>query len=603
MDDDSSGARAEPAFGPELSWTHRYTAAICCAERSVPAVRPLADALSRLGFNTRLLTHESPALALAHRNLALLGPTIYIACIEERVSPDSVEPLQQILSQGRHLNEHLFVGGFDPQAPTALVASIVRFAESLEQLDEGEVPASTTAQYFPTEPPEHDDADELPTDVRLVPSLVFRSTQNPLALEDAAAIPGLDTEALSEFEYDVPIDENIPDPEDHEGFESQPTQSIALTVDDMRPVERESSVPPVTEDPREFSTRHFEPETHADLPPSSAPPQGRTLFYYEAPALGEGTPAQPTGPQDEPGRERGTARYRTVGDAITTKSVSEPPPSSAETLRGPSPLPSKRNGTSWLVALGSASAVVGFALFVYFTQRGTQHDAPVVVASAAREPAAIPHERPEVSAAAHHRPEDTAAQIVEPSSGSPTSAPTALNPAESLELAAAAPLEVRELEDDQMQAKSDRDPAPDRDPESETPSSAGGEVLRAMDGSPLPEAFSRAVRVRDIVPTERLYVTRPETSGSRISWAQALRQCHDERRGGVSGWRLPHRRELKLLAAIGILQEGTYWSRTRDTTDRRWIYVMDADERNLRITAMEETAARAVCVYPRPKEQ
>lgn len=719
MDDDSSEVGAEPALSRGLSWTHRYTVALCCAEESAPEIRILAETLVGLGFNTRMLAHASPETALQHRNLALLGPTIYVVCHEDVLDSDAVLTFQQELARHRQPLEHLLVGRFEADAPLGLVGAIVRFAETLDQLDEIEPPGPPASVTFAS-----DDDDDIPTDVRPVPGLVFRGESHPVPFLDLAPAVDADDD-LSEFEFDAPGED---DPAiDREDFDTQPTQAILLDPSAAIPVALppvESAVHPAG-DPREHSTRHFEGPA-SDSP--AAEFRSRTLFYYEAPGeapsssraadvasnvpVDEAPPAHPprapasdvtvVAPapasglgQPEPAThamhghaevlqaavdadetapgfphepvaeaERSaegpsahatayvdrleterehrpgiTTRYRTVSDApradaTLPSGIREDSGQRATPRTAVQPIaPSRRVGGSWLLALGSASAIAGLALFLYFSRdndvnRDVGRDATVAVAAAAEDPNAVENQAslraervtqrdtPTPSLSARESDTVQSAGLSGPTAAaaSPSPSPTELRvaalpedqvPVEKSDEPERGPLPAPSNTAGSAAAGSDADEAPAStaaDPSADSPgANASDEKFVRWDGAPLPEAFVQAVKIRDIVPTERLFVTRPDPNARSVSWAQALRSCNEERRGGVSGWRLPHRRELKLLAAIGVVREGAYWSRTQDPSARDLVYVLDAQNKSLRIVPQEERAARAVCVYPRPK--
>jgi len=563
--------------------------ALCCGEDAALRVRPLAEMLNRLGFTVRILCHATAQDALAYRKIVLVGPTIYVVCLGEPLRYESVAPLPALLGTQRHPHEHLLVGSLVDGPPTELLSPILRFAESLEQLDEAEPQAVAD-----TSAPElGEEEEDLPTNIR--PSFVFRSASYPTVPFDATAEPA-SADENHEVEYDDPVVGGIPTLQDD--FDSQPTRAIRLT----------EALPPVTE-----------------APPAEAPPttlSGRTLFYHEA-------PSRPFdhGPQDrafEPGADR-TAPYR---------SVAADADSPAETLRAPAPTedtsapnvstvvasddsirePARRTDSGayphparsrvpW-VAVACASAALGLAAVVYvFPRASDEVQSPVVLASTARDPgfgggvrnAAPATPRKSADAATPRAPADAA------TAGTPR-APAEPAPAKVVPAANEAPAASQEA---QPEARPSQDPPLDDPPRpaanpDEADESEGEEA--AADSRPAIErnpAFHKAVKAREIVPTERLYVARPDPAGPTMTWIDAIRQCEQEVKGDWHSWRLPYRRELKLLAAIGVLREGIYWSRTRDKTDRRLVYIMDAKQRDLRLVPYDDPTATTVCVTTR----
>lgn len=545
--------------------------------------------LSRLGFTLRIVGHATAQDALAHRNLPILGPTIYVVCLAEPLRFDAVSVLPALLGVHRHPHEHLLVASLADAPPTELLSPILRFAESLEQLDEAE-PAPQTRTSASSE---EDDDEDLPTNIR--PSLVFRSASYPaVPFEDA--VPSLGPEELPEVEYDDPVDEGIPTL--HDDFESQPTRAIRLTEG----MPHEPRTPPSA--------------GGSDTGRTAAP--GRTLFYYEA------LPGQPPEAQDPPPPlatppiDR-TAPYRSVAtapqdeetgttappaetsapsvSALETSDDSVRRTAPARTASSPYPRPS-RSKLPWVVTVGCVGAALGLALIVYFSPRPPDAvQSPVVLASAARDPGfplgpGIRNAAP--APAPRTRSEATPSATVVPSAND---APAEL-PTEAPPVAANDALSARsDTPPPRLQGESETTgPSAVREapePEEDAPAS---ETSAPLDRSP---AFEKAVRMREIIPTERLYVVRPDPAAPAMTWIDALRQCEQEVKGEWEGWRLPYRRELKLLAAIGVVREGTYWSRTRDKTDRRLVYIMDAAQRNLRLVPYDDATATTFCVAPR----
>lgn len=83
------------------------------------------------------------------------------------------------------------------------------------------------------------------------------------------------------------------------------------------------------------------------------------------------------------------------------------------------------------------------------------------------------------------------------------------------------------------------------------------------------------------------------------TWMGAIQACRDFELDGVAGWRIPFRRELKLLGAVGALPDGTYWSRSLSETDDDYVFVYETSDRRLVEWLKQEPTGAVVCVRSR----
>jgi len=108
-------------------------------------------------------------------------------------------------------------------------------------------------------------------------------------------------------------------------------------------------------------------------------------------------------------------------------------------------------------------------------------------------------------------------------------------------------------------------------------------------------ALAAAVESRRVRRIGNLHVFRPREPATG-TWGAAVEHCTDLRVAGVSGWRLPWRKELKSVA-IGLgLRAGVWWSRSKVAEDPDMVYGLDARDRNLG-EYMKAEAGQTLCVH------
>jgi hypothetical protein len=110
-------------------------------------------------------------------------------------------------------------------------------------------------------------------------------------------------------------------------------------------------------------------------------------------------------------------------------------------------------------------------------------------------------------------------------------------------------------------------------------------------------ALREAVARHRLLEVDDLYVTRKR--GSATSWAEARSRCNAFTFDGIDGWRLPWRRELKLIGVSTRMEAGTYWSHSGADGHPGSAWAWDTASRELEVTPKRETTAEVVCVKPR----
>ncbi len=128
-------------------------------------------------------------------------------------------------------------------------------------------------------------------------------------------------------------------------------------------------------------------------------------------------------------------------------------------------------------------------------------------------------------------------------------------------------------------------------------------IEAASDFEATPSGASQEAAILDAAAERRrirtvgdLWVSPRQKTGT--TWRAALETCREFDLDGVSGWRVPFRRELKLIGAVGAIPPGTYWSRSRsDVAGFVWVY--EAGARRLIEWLEHESNGAVVCVKSR----
>jgi hypothetical protein len=115
--------------------------------------------------------------------------------------------------------------------------------------------------------------------------------------------------------------------------------------------------------------------------------------------------------------------------------------------------------------------------------------------------------------------------------------------------------------------------------------------------SPEEQKLTPAVDARRIFMLKTLYTTKRQ--GTATSFAGGWQRCAKLEVDGVTGWRLPHRREMKLVNAVLSLPAGLYWTRTVPDDDKSAAYVLDSTNGQLSLSLKQEPTGEVVCVRER----
>lgn len=87
--------------------------------------------------------------------------------------------------------------------------------------------------------------------------------------------------------------------------------------------------------------------------------------------------------------------------------------------------------------------------------------------------------------------------------------------------------------------------------------------------------------------------------GSATTWGGGNLRCSKYEVDGIKGWRLPHRREMKLLNAVLPLPSGLYWTKTVPKDDRDAAYMLDTSNGGLSLFLKQEPTGEILCVRRR----
>jgi hypothetical protein len=126
------------------------------------------------------------------------------------------------------------------------------------------------------------------------------------------------------------------------------------------------------------------------------------------------------------------------------------------------------------------------------------------------------------------------------------------------------------------------------------PTTAGEEEPQL---SPEEALLATATAERRVFMLKTLFTTRRQ--GSAPTWNGGWARCAKLEVDGVKGWRLPHRREMKLLNAVLSLPSGTYWTRTVPDDDKQSAYALDTSDGSLSLFPKQEPTGEVVCVRGR----
>ena len=213
------------------------------------------------------------------------------------------------------------------------------------------------------------------------------------------------------------------------------------------------------------------------------------------------------------------------------------------------------------------------------------------------EPALVdapPQQEPPAQAAKPEPEEQGKSEPEEQGKPEPDAAPRDVPPAPEAE--PAAPTEAPPA----PEAKPSEPPAsPTPPPKAKEPASRPSKSAKntALTPAETEALLGTAISKREVLVTDRLLVVREQTKVG--GWGGANRRCSQMKINGVGGWRLPFRRELVLLGAVGIANSGVYWSRSFDRDDAQFVFVYDSAKRRLKTWLRLEKNGKSICVRKR----
>lgn len=538
--------------GPDpVSRTRVHALTLCCAQSVAPIVGEVGRALGGLGFQTEVVTGSDARAAILDRGRSHDRPTIYVVCVQGALKDTVVGPLRQALATHGGPDEHLFVAVLDLSLPLSMVGQVRRFAEALERM-----PSATRPD------------------------------------------PVQERRQWRQHSGSRVIDEHD-------------TSTYRAVKRDQVPKKRASTAPPPIRAKEKAARVQPTRKYRAVTGPSPALP----------PEPGPSTRKYPAAERSTRGDAPRTNRKRVKVPGLETRTVPEeghPLPSLAANFGAAIAEPSRpsavgRLGKVLAVALLLGGAAYGsYRLGAYDGLLPTDLRAGAVAQrddtladeyraddESGSEPAADDDAQP-VRAGAAADSDDQAPDAA----ADDTDDAAPLQPADAESEAVAGDAEP-ELEPEPAASDTDESiPEPAarelglREPPAEEP-----EPITAVDPDLSPAANPRvetlladAIERRDVKVSNKYYVSTPERSEGR--WESARRACREFEVEGVDDWRLPHRRELQLLGAIGMLQRGSYWSFTADPSDDSFAFVYERPGR--RLSSWEKTEpAQIICVRKR----
>lgn len=580
-----AGADAAPLLqGPLPDQPPRVHAlTLCCAESVEAIVCEVARALEGLGFQTEVVTGSDARSAILDRGRVRDQPAIYVVCVQGALKDTVVGPLRQALATHGGPDEHLFVAVLDLSLPLSMVGQVRRFAEALERMP-GQTrpdPLHERRQWR-----EHSGSRVIDENDTSTYRAVKRDQVRKRSAKSKASPPITQPRRVARIE---------------------PTRKYRAVTG------------PVPVVPGEFDGEEM--PTVARSPRGDAPKTNRKRV--RVPGLD---------PQAAP-QETERAVAANFGAAIAEQ-------------------PRSWGGT-WIVLVlllvgGAAFASYQLGAYDRFLPSDVQANAVAAVDDRSTdeneaedeaeneaenkdeaedppnaEPSALDPNEIEVDADTESPDPD--ADTPQPAAVAPTEdaadaadggdtdegAPEAASAEDDPEPTDPEPADVddpepadAEAEDDPEPANADEEPeavAEEDDPkdsadESPAPVASAEPDLSPPSSAEVEAKLADAIERRDVKVSNKYYTA--ATDPPKARWEGARRLCRELEIDGVDDWRLPHRRELQLLGAIGMLSKGSYWSRTVDLDDTDFAYVYELSGR--RLSAWEKSEpATVICVRKR----
>ena len=531
----------QPARKPRMR-LHRVV--LCCAGSVRGMVEEVGRNLAGLGFDTDVVCGaQARAALLGSPNNHTGRPTIYVLCVQGSLKETVLKPLRQALASHAGPHEHLFVGVLDLSLPLAMVGQIRRFADELER--QAGSPASRAEQLTPVERREwrehvreqlHDRGfDRIQTRSYRALQVVRRDASKPRARNRAGFEPS---------ELETPPSPTAPAiVGGRRPAKIAPTQKYRAVTGSL----------PVVPGNAAAQTRASQ-----KAPSNSSPEASSSLIEAMMPTAA--VPGPTSSPEHPPEDSRPAIRHAPSESGRVKR---------AEVFATGLDEEQKR-GTGAVVGLLAVAGLVG-AVWV-------SGGLPTIERQLFGPGSSTPAD--ELPTAAVSAPVDAKA----PQPSEPQPAPDDESPSDS------EPIEHR------------ADSAPDRAIPPPPPTSAAEGQGHAIDDRTSEPGDARADEARlreargkyELRDSQDFWVTlelEPTTD-----WETANERCATYRFDGIGGWRLPWRRELKLLGAIERVNRGQFWSRSPGKDDDDFAYVYDADQRELVEWLKAEPTGSVVCI-------
>jgi hypothetical protein len=532
-----------------------HSITLCCAHSVESMVEEVARNLRGLGFRTNVVCGGEARDAIVGRQREHDEPTIYVVCVQGALKDTVLKPLRSALATHGGPNEHLFVAVLDLSLPLSMVGQIRRFAEAIERMPGVKLAARTDGLGERRQWREHIG----PTQMNDVATRTYRSLK-----------------------------------------------VVELEGTDRRdPVAARAKRPPEPTGPRPIVSQRKPAKIQATRKYKAV--TGPTPMA--APSVGRKGVTVPYGAEAS-----GIRRHRIQVPGIETKTVAEPARRRRKAAAiGSAITAAPKRSRAPIFLLFGALAVSAGALVV----SGNVAEYIEAVRGGA---AGLQQSEDEVGADAEAAEENAAADAPVGAAGEPepVEADEAdqadADEADQADAGEAEHAEAGEAEAGEAEQAAAGEPEPEEageadqaepDEAGEASPTADADVLVVEEeedeegeepddaGVDPKTALASAIASGKIRATDRLYILR--NVGEPTTFAGALRRCKALEIEGVRGWRLPHRRELRLMGAIGMLR-GNYWSRATDGYDPAYALVYESNARRFATWAKSEPGGRVVCV-------
>ena len=523
--------------------TRQHKIVLCCAQSVHAMVEEVAHNLAGLGFRSRVVCGAEARAALLGRDRDAASrdePTIYVVCVQGTLKEQVLQPLRQALATHGGPNEHLFVAVLDLTLPLAMVGQIRRFADALERMPGRRRRDAVADRRQWREHFGRREIEGLRTRAHMPLHVVERASTRPGV---TVAKPG----------------DRVTGP--RRIVTGRQPARIAPTKK-YRAVTGVFGVVPEPAQPRPDRRRARTRKPRRPMVPASAARAKEVSGAIEA--KGRPSGVEIGHPSKRP------AEAPPGGEVKTGDRVETPAFGAAITPSG--------GARRWL-GLGGLVVLVAGAVWV----TGLGEDLLARLGSDGGH-----------GTAAASRPAELTETAQSPAPSAESSREREMAPAKVIggdEPAGDEPMRdepVAAVVEDEAIDEAHEDDEVDEDDEIEA--SAAGEARPGTDVLEELVTQSRLRKVRNLFVSSR--------QGRQTTWEGARNRCRQLQIAGVEGWRLPHRRELKLLDVAGYLTpELTFWSYTRVEDDPDSAYVLDTKSRNLVQYLTQEPTGDVVCVW------